>query len=130
MYAYQNPRPAQLTNIRNNTNTKELLSAGGSVHILALPDSALSLLNYGSFHLNLAAGPEDDILHQLNPIWNKADTTPSLALRKSLHRFMRRCRKVLFFYRPNFVRSAFYGGAVSCYSIGARYIEGLGGACP
>jgi hypothetical protein len=69
MYGYQNPGPTQSTNIRNNANLKERLGAGGSVSILVLPDHGL--LKYGDFHLNLAAGLEDDIVSQLKPRWNK-----------------------------------------------------------
>jgi hypothetical protein len=42
---------------------------GGSVSILVLPDHGL--LKYGGFHLNLAAGLEDDIVSQLKPRWKK-----------------------------------------------------------
>ena len=72
MYGYQNPGPTQSTNIRNNANLKERVGAGGAVSILVLPDHGL--LKYGGFHLNLAAGLEDDIVSQLKPKWNKTGT--------------------------------------------------------
>jgi hypothetical protein len=69
MYGYQNPSPTQSTNIKNNENIKEILSSGNDVSILALPDHGL--LHYGGFHLNLAAGLEDNIVFQIKPKWNK-----------------------------------------------------------
>lgn len=72
MYGYQSPGPTQSTNIRNNANIRERLGAGSSVSILALPDHGL--LQYGGFHLNLAAGLEDAIVGQLKPKWNKTGT--------------------------------------------------------
>lgn len=38
------------------------------MEILALPDAGH--LRYGQFHLNLAAGLEDDIIRTLDPAWN------------------------------------------------------------
>ena len=72
MYGYQNPGPTQSTNNKNNANLKKILSAGQSVSILVLPDHGL--LYYGGFHLNLAAGLEDNLVSQLKPKWNKTGT--------------------------------------------------------
>ena len=68
MYGYANPGPTQLTNIANNRRIAALLDEGAAVDILVLPDSGL--LHFGSFHLNLAAALEDDIIRQIRPPWN------------------------------------------------------------
>lgn len=68
MSQYRNPASSQSTNVRNNQRITEILSAGGSVDIYALPDSGL--LHYGRFHLNLAAGLEDDLIRVIDPPWN------------------------------------------------------------
>lgn len=68
MAGYQRPGPTQTTNRKNNQRIRECLEAGLCVEILVLPDSGL--LHYGSFHINLAAGLEDDIIHTLDPEWN------------------------------------------------------------
>jgi hypothetical protein len=68
MAGYRNPAPSQTTNVRNNGRIRELLGNGAAVDIYALPDNGLH--RYGGFHLNLAAGLEDDIIHTLRPPWN------------------------------------------------------------
>ncbi|MHB1458692.1 MAG: GIY-YIG nuclease family protein [Armatimonadota bacterium] len=68
MYGYKNPGPTQITNINNNKRINDLLSEGIAVGILALPDNGL--MHIGQFHLNLAAGLEDDIIRVINPEWN------------------------------------------------------------
>lgn len=68
MAGYQRPARTQTTNINNNLRIRQSLEAGLSVEILALPDSGL--LHYGAFHINLAAGLEDDIIRTLDPEWN------------------------------------------------------------
>jgi hypothetical protein len=72
MYGYQNPGPTQSTNIKNNANLKEALGSGNPISILVLPDHGL--LYYGGFHLNLAAGLEDNLVSQVKPKWNKTGT--------------------------------------------------------
>lgn len=68
MNGYRSPGTSQTTNLRNHSNIKALLAIGGSVDVLALPDDGL--LHYGPFHLNLAAGLEDDLIRVINPEWN------------------------------------------------------------
>jgi hypothetical protein len=68
LYGYKNPGASQSTNIKNNSRIKELLNTGAAVDILALPDNGL--LHYGQFHVNLAAGLEDNIIAVLKPEWN------------------------------------------------------------
>ena len=68
MAGYQRPGPTQATNRKNNQRIRESLEAGLRVEILALPDSGL--LRYGEFHINLAAGLEDNIIEALDPEWN------------------------------------------------------------
>jgi hypothetical protein len=68
MYGYQRPGPTQSTNIKNRANILEALEKGRDVQILGLRDNGLH--HYGSFHINLAAGLEDDLINKLNPEWN------------------------------------------------------------
>jgi hypothetical protein len=68
MSGYSRPVPAQITNMRVNEKIRAVMQAGQAVDILALPDSGL--MHYGVFHLNLAAALEDDIIRQLDPLWN------------------------------------------------------------
>lgn len=68
MYGYQNPGSTQTTNIRNNINLVKTLKNGESIDLYALPDHGL--LHFGRFHLNLAAGLEDNIVKTLSPKWN------------------------------------------------------------
>lgn len=70
MYGYKNPGPTQTTNIRNNSNLKEMLKSGKTVELYVLPDHGL--LHFGKFHLNLAAGLEDNIVKTIGPKWNLA----------------------------------------------------------
>jgi hypothetical protein len=65
MQGYRSPGPTQSTNIRNNRNLREALEAGKQVAVYVLPDNGL--LRYGGFHVNLAAGLEDSLVHDLCP---------------------------------------------------------------
>ncbi|HUS25563.1 MAG TPA: GIY-YIG nuclease family protein [Candidatus Binatia bacterium] len=69
MYGYQNPALTQSTNIKANKLIKEVLGASATVEIYALPDNGL--LYYGGFHVNLAAGLEDNLIKALAPPWNR-----------------------------------------------------------
>jgi hypothetical protein len=68
MNGYQHPGPTQRTNILKNRNILNLLKEKKAVDIFVLPDNGL--LHYGTFHVNLAAGLEDDLIRQINPEWN------------------------------------------------------------
>jgi len=68
MYGYQNPGPTQSTSIRNNKHIRLLLESEEAVDIFVLPDNGL--LHYGGFHINLAAGLEDNLIAKLSPPWN------------------------------------------------------------
>jgi hypothetical protein len=70
MGGYKNPAETQTTNIKGNRLISEILSLNQSVAIYALPDNGL--LFYGGFHVNLAAGLEDNLIKTLNPPWNGA----------------------------------------------------------
>ncbi len=72
MNGYANPAQTQSTNIKGNAKIRELLLAGKTVEVYALPDNGL--LRYGGFHVNLAAGLEDSIVRDLNPPWNRLGT--------------------------------------------------------
>ena len=65
MYGYLKPGPTQSTNIKNRANIKSVLERGRIVQILALSDNGLH--HYGDFHINLAAGLEDDLIAKLKP---------------------------------------------------------------
>jgi hypothetical protein len=65
---YKNPSSTQSTNIKNNRNIKTALDEGKRVEIYVFPDRGL--LQYGGFHLNLAAGLEDSLILALDPPWN------------------------------------------------------------
>ena len=70
MSGYQNPGPTQSTNIKANKRIKNILVNGSTVEIFALPDNGL--LYYGGFHVNLAAGLEDNLVSELKPAWNES----------------------------------------------------------
>ena len=65
---YRTPGRTQYTNIRNRHEIITALTAGREVVLYVLPDNGL--MHYGDFHINLAAGLEDDIIRELSPIWN------------------------------------------------------------
>lgn len=79
MQGYKRPGPSQTTNVRGHQRIKELLAAGQTVSIWALPDNGL--LRYGGFHVNLAAGLEDSIINELRPVWNMTGVLDSLPTR-------------------------------------------------
>jgi len=68
MYGYQNPGPSQTTNMRVCAKLKDLLMNDMPVDIFILVDNGL--LSYGDFRINLAAGLEDTLIHEINPDWN------------------------------------------------------------
>ena len=68
MAGYRRPSRSQVTNFKNHERIKALLRTAATVDILALPDNGLH--HYGQFHLNLAAGLEDDIIRIIDPEWN------------------------------------------------------------
>ena len=70
LYGYQNPGPTQSTNIKGKKLIEEALGASVPVRVYALPDNGL--LYYGGFHVNLAAGLEDNLVATVKPRWNKA----------------------------------------------------------
>ena len=69
MYGYQQPGPTQRTNIAGHAKISELLASQRSVDIYALLEGAP--LHHGAFQINLAAGLEDSLVHELQPPWNK-----------------------------------------------------------
>lgn len=76
MQQYRTPGETQPTNRRNRLAIIDALRAGRAVALYVLPDNGL--MHYGGFHINLAAGLEDSIIRDLNPIWNggRKETTP------------------------------------------------------
>ncbi len=65
---YMNPGNGQTTNLRCNANIRDLLTRGEQVHILVF--NPVSLLRYGDFEVNLAAGLEDSLIAEFYPPWN------------------------------------------------------------
>jgi hypothetical protein len=65
---YKKPGSSQRTNIKNNANLKEVLTQGQAVDIYIFIDTGL--MRYREFHINLAAGLEDDLIKQIKPEWN------------------------------------------------------------
>jgi len=63
---------SQQTNIKLQGHIKDLLEEGKDVDVYSLVDDGL--IHYGRFHLNLAAGLEDDIIGKLKPEWNNIGT--------------------------------------------------------
>jgi hypothetical protein len=68
MQGYKTPGVNQPTNLRNNKRIIERLNNNEAVKIYALPDNGL--MHYGGFHLNMAAALEDDLIRQIEPVWN------------------------------------------------------------
>lgn len=68
MAGYEYAHKSQLTNKRNHADLCLCLRSGQPVEIYLLPDNGL--LRYGGFHINLAAGLEDDLIKKLSPPWN------------------------------------------------------------
>lgn len=116
MSGYKSPGKTQTTNIINHQRIFEVLTRGSAIEILALPDNGL--LHYGSFHLNLAAALEDDIIRKLGPMWNggKTENIPDalfvdeepipevpITLPETFH----------FILQPTYLRSGFFNVGVS-----------------
>ena len=75
MAQYRRGHRSQRTNAANHDLIRERLAAGQAIAILALPDNGL--MRYGKFHLNLAAGLEDDLIRVLSPPWNGGRPEPA-----------------------------------------------------
>ena len=69
LYGYQNPKASQTTNVRGNQAIAAALTSEKSIEVFVLPDNGL--LEFGGFHLNLAAALEDSLINDLRPPWNK-----------------------------------------------------------
>lgn len=72
MYNYQNPGDTQLTSKRCHQLIHNTVCSGKTIQIYAFPDNGL--LSYGGFHVNLAAGLEDNLIKKLKPVWNITGT--------------------------------------------------------
>ena len=96
----------------------QVLAAGAAVEILVLPDNGL--LHYGQFHVNLAAGLEDDIIGVLNPEWNggapeeisKSSTEEAAAVPNSA-RGTFSSGTFSFVLQPTYYRTGFFNVGVS-----------------
>ena len=68
LYGYKRPSDTQSTNIRANALiTERLANANVDIFVWACD----GLMTYGGFRVDLAAGLEDSIVHELQPPWNK-----------------------------------------------------------
>ena len=70
LYGYQNPGLTQSTNTKGNRLLREMLTKNAVIEVHTLPDNGL--LYYGGFHVNLAAGLEDNMIKMLKPEWNSS----------------------------------------------------------
>ena len=116
MSGYKTPSKTQTTNINNNQRIVEMLRCGSAIEILALPDNGL--LHYGTFHLNLAAALEDDIIRKLNPIWNGGKTEKSQDIILSDEEKLPELKVTFtetfhFILQPTYMRSGFFNVGVS-----------------
>ena len=68
LYGYKRPGATQSTNIRANALIAEhLATCEVRIYVWACD----GLMTYGGFRVDLAAGLEDSIVHELQPAWNK-----------------------------------------------------------
>ncbi|MEZ5942633.1 MAG: GIY-YIG nuclease family protein [Planctomycetaceae bacterium] len=68
LYGYKRPGPTQSTNIHaNSLILKRLSNSSVEIYVWACD----GLMTYGGFRVDLAAGLEDAIVHDLQPVWNK-----------------------------------------------------------
>lgn len=119
---YRRPAKGQSTNIKNHRRISDLISSGVAVEILALPDNGL--IHYGPFHVNLAAGLEDDIIRTLNPEWNGGQPEPEQrveAIRVSEpNADVRPLDSFSFVLQPTYYRTGFFNvGVASQEMLGA-----------
>jgi hypothetical protein len=68
MLGYCRPGQSQGTNLRCNSNIREMLADGQNISILVF--TPLNQLQYAGFEINLAAGLEDSLIRRFNPPWN------------------------------------------------------------
>ncbi len=67
---YVNPGPTQSTNVKNHKNIKESLKKG-TVEIFAFAPPEDEIV-YRGVPLNLAAGLEDGLIAEIEPLWNES----------------------------------------------------------
>jgi hypothetical protein len=68
---YCTPGSRQSTNIKNNSNIRQLIAAGRTVRIAIF--TPISHLRYGDFEIDLAAGLENALIANFVPRWNGKD---------------------------------------------------------
>lgn len=118
MASYRRPGATQSTNIRNNFKIRELLAEGCAVEVLALPDNGL--MHFGQFHINMAAGLEDDIIRTVKPEWNgeKSFKSPEIDTELELIESpapqpMSGIGAFTFILQPTYARTGFFNVGVS-----------------
>lgn len=71
---YMKPGPTQSTNIKNHQNIRDVLRQGKEVKILVFAPAEDEIV-YRGIPLNLAAGLEDSLIAEIQPLWNDAGKT-------------------------------------------------------
>ena len=68
---YMKPGPTQSTNIKNHRNIQDVLRQGKEVKIFVFAPAEDEIV-YRGIPLNLAAGLEDSLIAEIQPLWNDA----------------------------------------------------------
>ncbi len=71
---HMKPGPTQSTNIKNHQNIRDALRQGKEVKILVFAPAEDEIV-YRGIPLNLAAGLEDSLIAEIQPLWNDAGKT-------------------------------------------------------
>ena len=66
---YMKPGPTQSTNIKNHRNLQDVLQEGKKVKIFVFAPAEDEIV-YRGIPLNLAAGLEDNLIAEIQPLWN------------------------------------------------------------
>jgi hypothetical protein len=121
---YRKPGRSQTTNINNHERIKKLLRDGAVVEILALPDNGL--LYYGQFHLNLAAGLEDNIIRRIDPEWNGGKRSQELESINEDKQQPQPIRSFTLILQPTYLKKGFFNISVAnagCFGADGQKIE-------
>jgi len=71
---YMKPGPTQSTNIKNHQHIQDMLRQGKEMKIFAFAPAEDEMV-YRGIPLNLAAGLEDGLIAELQPLWNDTGRT-------------------------------------------------------
>jgi len=106
MYGYRKPSETQSTNLKLHSLISECLRSGTAVDIMVLPDNGL--LHYGQFHVNLAAGLEDNVIAVLRPAWNGLARRGALSLTDALQEPLIPVDSFEFTLQPTYFSKGFF----------------------